>query len=486
MTGQEGLPIKIKVPEANLPNVEGLKAEGLSKPKLDVPGIIQANDAKIAELGAVAKTTGEKIEGLRAQLGLDPNSNPNLEVPPSIAYIQEKRRELEEKNKKLLAGSPNQQGVEQGVAEQGITEAGQAGEKGMGEVPAGKPREDLPENPENSENAQKPEAPEEAPKQEPSQDQEKNKNPEEKEDEISKEVIERLSAVMQAKKALEARVAGLKDSPAFKAFEAKNKDLDEKRKKLEGLKNTINNGGGGSGGGVTSLEGSISFSGAVDSTSGQEDLQNGEASPEKSAVDLEQEVENLIKRTELEVLKLEKEEMEFGEDGLQIKAKEMDLEEKAIETETEIWSAGGMNQETFNKTLQNINNSEFDQSTIKNRDTFVRFMLAENEMESFKQENNDYYQSLEVKQTEIESKESELEGVEYPNENKIIGILAEHAIEKEEGEEGPKNLDGEKIAETAGAEKPPSDNGIETSDPAQNMDIPIVAGGEKNPGEVYK
>lgn len=380
----------------------------------NVDGEIKSQEGQILKLTQSVEETKTKLNDIREQLGLPPSE----EEPPSVVFGNEKIEELQDT------------------------------------------KESLEEEKENLLKEQnKPE--EEKEKKTEAANEDKVNNPEQKEYEISDAVLEKLSELIQIKNNLELKVASLRNSPLVKDIEARSKDLDEKRKNLEKLKNpTTSQSEGLNIGGSVSLNGSLSFKGeaGIANEKLEETVSSqSESQEEKKPIDLEAEAENLIKRTEFEILKLEKEEMEFSSEGLLIKAGALDAESQEVKAETAIWSKGGMNNEIFNETLQQINNPEINQESIKDKDLFLNFINAKNEAQVNTQQNVEFNKKIEDKQKEIESNEASIKGLDCPNEGKILEILDSHNKKKEnptEEVDNTENINKEENIETPETPEP--------------------------------
>ncbi len=251
------------------------------------------------------------------------------------------------------------------------------------------------------------------------------KNEDKKFKEISEGVLRKLSEVIIKKKELESRVSVLKTSPEFKQLEESRLNLDNNRKILEELKNTDTSANISFGGGNMNFSGNIS----IGNISSEINIQN-KANQENQEVDLEKEAEDLLKKTELEVLKLKKEEIENGVEGIAIKQKEVNIETRQVGIETSIWSSGGMNQKIFNETLKKVmsqeGRGEEAEEEIKNKDLFLELKNINTELRLNKEENSVYYEGIDNMQNEIDGKESEVKDIKIPNESKVLEILGNY------------------------------------------------------------
>ena len=350
----------------------------------NVDGEIKSQEGQIFKLTQSVEKTKNKLAEIYKELGITQSE----EEPPSVVFGNDKIKELQDEK-----------------------------------IDLEKEKNDLLNKQDNSKEKKETETEKET----EATNEDNITNLEQKEYEISDAVLEKLSELIQIKNNLQLKVESLKNSPLLKEIEERGKNLDEKRKNLEKLKNpTSSNSEGSSIGGSVSLNGSISFNGEVGVVNEKlEDTitSQSESKEEKKPIDLESEAENLIKRTEFEILKLEKEEMEFSSEGLLIKAGALDIESREVEAETAIWSKGGMDQKIFDETLQKINNPDIEQESIKDKDLFLNYIKVKNEAQVYTQQNVEFNKKMEDKQKEIDSKEASINGLDFSNEGKILEIL---------------------------------------------------------------
>ena len=239
---------------------------------------------------------------------------------------------------------------------------------------------------------------------------------EEESQEVSEGLLSKIAESIQIKNELALKVGELRSSPEVELLNQKSLILEEKNKKLEGLKKPDNSKNS------LNIGGSISINGTSNiNIEGNINL-GSEATTEKEEINLEQEAENLLARTNLEILRLEKEELEYQPESLEIKSEEIDLETTKVGAEIEIW-AGGMDEKTFSERLQLINNKETEDQDFANKDLFIKFKEAETAIDLYKEQNVEFYQKLDAKQKEIEAIEKSAGGLECPNEKKILGMI---------------------------------------------------------------
>ena len=217
---------------------------------------------------------------------------------------------------------------------------------------------------------------------------------------ISEGTLAQLSESLQKKTELEQKVGLLKQSPQIEELRLKSEALGNDRKKLESLKNTDNSSKSGraGGGGSFNVDGSQKTEGAA--------IDSDKASQEGREIDFEQLAKNFIEQIKLKILKLEKEELEYSPEGLSTKMGEVDAESKKVKIETRIWESGGMSQETFSENMKKAEQPEGED--FKNKELFLQFKEADNEVKNYKNENQGFYKTLEAKQSEIDGKESSL------------------------------------------------------------------------------
>ena len=137
--------------------------------------------------------------------------------------------------------------------------------------------------------------------------------------------------------------------------------------------------------------------------------------------------------TRIQILKLEKEEMVYSPEGLEIKRGEIEVETNKVEAETEIWKTSGMDQKTFNEGLQKIDSPDGESQDFENKELFLKFKAANTEAENHKNQNKGYYENIDAKQKEIDAREQSAGDLETPNENKILEAL--NSEKKEESQE---------------------------------------------------
>lgn len=262
-----------------------------------------------------------------------------------------------------------------------------------------------------------------------SQPEEKKISSEKTKEEIPEGTLTQLSESLKRKNDLQERVSVLRESPELQAFQEASRVFGEKKKKLEELKNLDNS---------NNINiGSVSIGGGNTVNVNIEGGATAESSEAKKEMDLAKEAENLLVKMKIDILKLEKEEMEYGPEGLKIKTGELDVETKKIDAETEIWSSGGMDQKKFAENIQKVNDPEKEKEDFKNKELFLKFKEADAEVQSYRSQNLGYYQGVDAKQEEIDSIESSAGNLDCPNQNKILEILRNQ--NKEEVSSGKEN-----------------------------------------------
>lgn len=263
---------------------------------------------------------------------------------------------------------------------------------------------------------------------------------------IPNELLERLSDSIEVKNNLKSHVDSLKQSPDFKQFEKSQARLEEKRKRLEELKkptntntdsnssSTMNISTTSNSSGSVSLNGNISMN--FENNIVENTIVGGQDKIVEEEIDLEQEAENLLAKTELEILNLQKEEIEYSPEGLIIKNQETEIELRKIDIEIDIWSTGSMDQKKFDETMSKMNNTEEIPSDFENKELFTKFKDINNELEIYKNsdENKDFYQFLEYKQSEIDGR-GNIE-VDFVNEGKVLKILSIYQEQNKKEESG--------------------------------------------------
>ena len=255
-------------------------------------------------------------------------------------------------------------------------------------------------------------------KEEPTKEQKENEK-----EKISEGVLAKLSETIKIKNELAARVGVLKESPLLKEFERASQVLDEKRKRLEGLKKP-NNSSQGNGSGSINMSGNISSSIKFEGS-----MTAGAQSNEKiKEINLESEALVLIIKTENDILKLQKEEIEFGAEGISVKNGELDVESRKVDAELDIWN-GGMDQKTFDETIQKLSSPEGASADIKDKEKFLKFKNVDNEAQVYREKNIGFYKTIEDMQSEIDKRDAE--NLECPNEGKILEILGAYDKGKE-------------------------------------------------------
>ena len=216
----------------------------------------------------------------------------------------------------------------------------------------------------------------------------------------------------------------MKGLSGFEMLQQFNLILSEKRQKLESLKKPPNTTGGGSFSG--SMSGSISVEGNVSV--------GGEKEAEKIEISLEKQAENILTRTKIEILRLEKEELEYSPESLKIKSVEAALSLEQVQIEIDIWS-GGMDEKTFSENMQRINNPETADQDFPNKELFKKFILASTNVESHREQNIGFYQKVDAKEKEIEALEKSAGDLECANEGEIMGMIRPETSTTEENTE---------------------------------------------------
>jgi len=234
--------------------------------------------------------------------------------------------------------------------------------------------------------------------------------------EIPEATLAQLSESLKIKNELQERVGVLKTSPEFQAFQKASQELGDKQKKLDELKNSDKS---------TNINiGSVSIGGGNSVNINIEGSESSKSETvEESEIDLAEEAKNLLTKVQIDILKLQKEEMEYSTEGLNIKTGEIKLETTKIDAETEIWSSGGMDQRKFAENMQKVNDPERGREDFDNKELFLKFKTAYTEVENYKSQNQNYHQRIDDKQREIDEMENTAGNLECPNENRILELL---------------------------------------------------------------
>lgn len=291
-------------------------------------------------------------------------------------------------------------------------------------------------------------------------DPEEDKKGKEKEDDdsISEATLSKLAESLQQKEALAEQVKSLKESPLVKQNEIKSKELEEKRKVLEIYKKPSGSsgqgGGGGFGGGggdyvylnnsFVSVDNSTNYNNLNNEKEGSKNKetdsekeneaneneeetdnkekdtdQKEETDKDKEKINLEVESQKILKKLELEMLKLKKDVFMYSPEALTLQANDLDNQMKLTDTEINIWSSGGMTEDKFSINIDKVKKGE----DFENKNLFIQFLEIGKEGENFKNQNESYYSTLESMQKEIDAKEKSISDVFSSNESQILGIL---------------------------------------------------------------